>query len=333
MFFTNLKSLRAARARRALRVVHGLVGRGHSGKTALLRFARRRMLQRNLPSGLEFDVDDPRKNTELVHEYRGTRQLLEVRGLPATQQVEDLNVELYEGERQVAVLDSREAIGQVYTTTTMASPSEQQEKYRDHVAHLADATVLWGVISVPPDGSSATDLARYEDDLLTTRSYLREALRSRPPGRSCAVALVITKIDTLFKSEAEARRRLTDEELLKAVRPIVNTLQASDKVSHAIVNPVSAFGFGNAIPMERSEGEGRTGPAAADEGELVWVLRPDALVEPFNVVPLIVFSLLAGMLNTEVDADDAEDLGRICGLLRGDLQAINGWQVPVKGEW
>jgi hypothetical protein len=62
---------------------------------------------------LTFDVEDPRRATELMQHSRRTAELLGTCGLPATQEAEELAIELYAGERKLVVLESREAIGQV----------------------------------------------------------------------------------------------------------------------------------------------------------------------------------------------------------------------------
>ena len=41
-------------------VHHGMIGRGHVGKTALFRVLKRLALQYELPSKLQFDVSDPK---------------------------------------------------------------------------------------------------------------------------------------------------------------------------------------------------------------------------------------------------------------------------------
>ncbi len=317
---------------RVLRIPHGSMGRGHAGKTVLLRAARRRSLQRELQSGLRFDVDDPRKTVDLLKEYRATRELLERRGLPATQEAEELTIELYAGDRKLAVLQSRESVGQVYSSTTTA-PAEQQERYRQHAEHNAHASVLWVVLSVPAAGSSRRALGRYEDDLLTMGSYLRESLRSRTPERAAAVAIVITKLDTLADSADEVRQLWTNQEAVRVVGPLVSLLRDSENVGWAIINPVSAFGFGSAELLEVPDGDSRPN---ADEDEPEWVLRPDALVEPYGgepygVVPLIAWSFLAGMLTQEVSAEEGAEWAAVCRMLRGDLEALDGWQIPVKG--
>lgn len=327
---TNTSSAASSVLPRALSVPHASLGRGGAGKTALLRLTRRRALQRKLPSGLSFDVDDPRKAIAVLKEYRSTKIMLERRGLPATQEADDSVIELYAADRKLAVLTSREAVGQVYANTTLASPADQQERYRQHLEHLAQASVLWVVLSVPAEGSSGGAISRYEDDLPMMCAYLRESLRLRRPQQSCAVAVVITKLDSLFDSEDEARRRWTSDQLTKVVGPLVSLLEDSDKVERAIINPVSAFGFGNAELLEPPDGVPRR---EADEDEPEWVLRRGSSFEPFNVMPLMAWTFLAGMLGQEVMPQEETILAKACRLLRSDVESLGGWQVPIKGGW
>lgn len=310
-----------------LRIPHASMGRGHSGKTALLRAARRRTLQRELASGLRFDLDDPRRTVDLLREYRSTRDLLERRGLPATQETEALAIELFAGSRKLAVLNSVESCGQVYSHTTTSAPAEQQERYRQHSERNAQAGVLYVVLSVPAAGSSRRALDRYEEDLLMMGANLRESLRLRPAERTCAVAIVLTKMDTLFESPDEARREWRDEDVFSRVAPLVSVLEDSDRVNSAVICPVSAFGFGNAELLEVPDGDQRP-DAGEDEPE--WVLRPDAVVEPYGIVPLITWSFLAGILTQDVSPEEGEQWAALCRLLRADLEALDGWQIRVK---
>jgi hypothetical protein len=228
----------------------------------------------------------------------------------------------------LVVLESREAIGQTFTHTTTTSPVDQQNRYKQHVEHLSQASLLWAVLSLPPDGSEAQEFAQFEEDLLTQRAYVRESLRLRRPDQTCAVAVVITKLDTLFDSEDEARRRLTDEALLKAVGPLVNLLQESAKVRCAVIHPVSPLGFGNTELLEPSEGSARP---PGNDVERQYKLRSGAVVVPYNVVPLIAWSFAAGMLNHDVSPEDGARLTAVYQMLRDDLAALDGWQVPLKG--
>lgn len=175
--------------------------------------------------------------------------------------------------------------------------------------------------------------------LLLTKSYLREALRLRTNSRPCSVAVAMTKLDTLFGSEQEAQAQLPAERLVEVLRPLVDMLAASDKVAHAAIFPVSAFGFGNAVVFKPAAGQpGRNGElpgshAALESGELEWILKPGATPEPYNLMPLVVWSLLCGMLYREVEVEDDHDaaMARIGRLLAADLKALDGWQVALKG--
>jgi hypothetical protein len=94
-----------------------------------------------------------------------------------------------------------------------------------------------------------------------------------------------------------------------------------------MINPVSVFGFGNAELLDPPDDDGRP---EADDGEPEWVLRRDGAIEPYNVVPLVAWSFLAGMLEQEVAAEESETLAKVCRLLQADLAALEGWQIPVK---
>ncbi len=315
---------------RPLGVPHGSIGRGHAGKSVLLRAARRRSLQRRLPSGLRFDLDDPRRTADVVKESRSTQELLQRRGLPATLETDDVEIELFAGERKVAVLQSREAVGQVYSHTFTSSAADQQERFRQHLEYLAQVSVLWTVLSVPAEGSPPAAFSRYEDDLVTLRASLRESLRLRRPGRSCAVSIVITKMDTLFDSPDAAIRSWPNDEVIKRVRPLVSLIQESKSVEWATINPVSALGFGTAELLEPSTADAR--PEAC-ENEPEWVLRPDAVIEPWNIISLMAWTFLAGMACQEVTPEEGADLAMVCRMLREDLVALDGWQIPIKGEF
>ena len=65
--------------------------------------------------------------------------------------------------------------------------------------------VLWAVVPCPPPDPSPRDRRRYANDLRITLAYLREALRLRTPEQPVAVALVLSKIDTLFPDAEEAQ--------------------------------------------------------------------------------------------------------------------------------
>jgi hypothetical protein len=165
---------------------------------------------------------------------------------------------------------------------------------------------------------------------------LREALRLRSLEKQVAVALVLTKIDALFKDAEEARTSLTDEVLRTSFGPLVHLIEQSPRVSDAVIIPVTAFGFGNAVLRE--EGDEREGahPESEDEpfgSEPIWLLREGVSAQPFNLDTLFLWTLLFGLLNQaghDVLEKDTE-LGQICRTLCVDWDATDPWLLPLKG--
>src|SRR5262249_22770113 len=153
--------------------------------------------------------------------------------------------------------------------------------------------VLWAVIPCQPADPGASDRRRYANDLRITLAYLREALRLRSLEQPVAVALVLSKIDALFRDAEEARASLTDEVLRGSFGPLVDLIEQSPRVSDAVVIPVTSFGFGNAILREK--GGGREGaPAAEDDpfaSEPIWLLREGVSAQPYNLATLFHWTL------------------------------------------
>src|SRR5262249_15045696 len=156
------------------------------------------------------------------------------------------------------------------------------------------------VIPAPPRPARPVHEGRFRNDLLLTAAYLRKALQDRGRGRPTAVALVLSKLDALFPaaSEAEAaarqqaaRAQLTDERLLGLMAPLVTLLRNAGNVTYAAIFPTSAYGFGTNVP----EGVVGNGDRVSFPAEPTYVLRPDAVTQPFNVGPLVLWDVLAGL--------------------------------------
>src|SRR5262249_8723019 len=145
---------------------------------------------------------------------------------------------------------------------------------------------LWAVIPCPPSNPSPRDRRRYANDLRITGAYLREAMRLRPVEHPVSVALVLTKIDTLFRNEEEARAATGDERLRGALGPLVHLVETSLRVREAAVIPVTAFGFGNAVLREEVGGREGTVPSPSDDPfgpEAIWLLREGMPPQPYNL--------------------------------------------------
>ena len=151
-----------------------------------------------------------------------------------------------------------------------------------------------------------------------------------------AVALVLSKIDTLFEDPVEARACLTDDVLRTALGPLVHLIDKSARVSEAVIIPVTAFGFGNAVLREQPGERAGAPPGSADEpfgAEPVWLLREGVAPHPFNLDTLFIWTLLYGLLSqAEGGATGAgPEENDICRMLREDLDAGDPWLLSLKG--
>ena len=310
----------------------GCIGRGHAGKTALFHALSEALIGEFLPSGLHVDADDPRGVARMIHESEATQRLLEQSGLPPTLQCSQTRYGLFEGDRQLAAYGMREVIGQILTHTLPDSSPELQARYDDYLQDLVDTDVLWAVVPCPPPNPDARDRRRYAGDLHITLAYLREALRLRRDGRPAAVALVLSKVDTLFDDAAEARELLTDDVLRSVLGPLVSLIERSVRVADAAILPVTAFGFGNAVLRE--EGNGREGARAAVEVEAfgpepTWLLPEGSSPRPFNLDALFLWTLLIGLFRR--GGPGHPELDEVCRSLRQDFDSAAPWLLPLKG--
>jgi hypothetical protein len=315
----------------------GCIGRGHAGKTALFRALGEGPVGDFFPSGLHVDVGDPREVAKMIREAEETQHILERSGLPPTLQAAQIRYYLYDGEEQRVVYKMREVIGQVLTHTLPDSAAAQQTHYGEYLKSLVNTHVLWAMVPCPPPNPGARERRRYSNDLRITIAYLREALRLRSLEQPVAVALVLSKIDTVFQDAAEARASLTDDVLLKALGPLVHLIDKSARVSDAAIMPVTAFGFGNAVLREPGGERAGAAPESADEpfgAEPIWLLREGVAPQPFNLDTLFLWTLLFGLLNQQEGHGVAlaeSEIGDICRMLREDLNAGDPWLVPLKG--
>jgi hypothetical protein len=315
----------------------GCIGRGHAGKTALLRTLGEGPVGDFFPSGLHTDAGDPREVAQMIRETEEALRLLHELGLPPTLKASQVRYCLYDGAARRVIYHMREVIGQVLTQTLPNSGAEQQALYTEYLQSLVNTNVLWAVIPCPPSNPSARDRRRYANDLRITLAYLREALRPRSLDQPVAVALVLSKIDALFQDAEEARSSLTDEVLRASFGPLIHLVERSRQVSDAVIAPVTAFGFGNAILRDKGSERQGAEPESEDEpfgSEPIWLLREGVSPQPSNLDALFIWTLLFGLLTHSGHhiLDEDSELGRICRTLSEDLRVRDPWLLPLKGE-
>jgi hypothetical protein len=314
----------------------GCIGRGHAGKTALLRALGEGPVGEFFPSGLHVDAGDPREVAQMIREAEQTQRLLHQFGLPPTLKASQIGYYLYDGAVQRVAYQMREVIGQVLTHTLPDSAAEQQTRYRQYLKSLVNTHVLWAVVPCPPPDPSPRDRRRYANDLRITLAYLREALRLRSLEPPVAVALVLSKIDALFTDAEEARAALTDEVLRTCFGPLVHLVEQSPRVSDAVIIPVTSFGCGNAV-LREERGEREGAPPESEEEpfgpEPVWLLREGVSAQPYNLDALFLWTLLYGLLNQAGHGviDEGTELGELSRTLADDLGATDPWLLPLTG--
>jgi hypothetical protein len=315
----------------------GCIGRGHAGKTALFRAMSEGPVGDFFPSGLHVDVGDPKEVAQMIRESEETQRVLQASGLPPTLEASQIRYYLYDGDEQRVLYKMREVIGQVLTHTLPDSAPDLQGRYDEYLRTLVNTHVLWAVVPCPPPNPSPRDRRRYANDLRITTAYLREALRLRTLEHPAAVVLVLSKLDTLFKDSDEARAALADEALRDSLGPLVHLVGRSGHVADAVILPVTAFGFGNAVLREQS-GE-RVGAAAGAEddpfgAEPIWLLKEGSVPRPFNLDTLVIWTLLFGLLNQEGEKglESGSEVAALGQMLRDDLLGADRWFVPLKGR-
>lgn len=309
-------------------------GRSAAGKDLIFAAMFDAMPQLLLPSGLQLDVPDAKMMAASIRQHRTTRSLLRQGPNASTLEFAELEYGLFESADQIARLRFLNTIGQVLTSPD--SSPDRVAQFQKFCDFLAGGDVLWFLIPCPPRRLTTEDEERFKFDLNVLRPYLREAIGSKKRRRPCSVAIVLTKVDAGFENEAEARAQLPDSRLLELLGTVVNVVRSvpDNRVSHAAIFPVSAFGFDNAVEIEADE------PAQTDWDHLsfelsepAYRLKPGASFGAFNIPALVTWSMLGGLWHQEVNSADFDDpLATASRSLCEDLKAMSAWFVPIKGE-
>lgn len=311
-----------------------MIGREHSGKTAIKTCYYKGPLAGPQASGLELAAADPRVMTGWMIDSLETYRDLTGRGLVSTLDPEVIPYHLYFADEPRAVLQLREVVGQILTHTTPDCDEKQQEQYRAYVENLTRADVLQVVIGCPASDEPA-DLDRFEADLMVTAGYLREALKVRATASLVAVQLLLVKVDVPFASAEEAKKALTNDRLAGMLGRLVRIAEGSAKVGTGAIFPVSAFGFGTTV--KAGEPAAAPGPGVrpaggfslVSHGETEYLLKPGTNPLPFNLTAAVWWAMMAGLLLKPAD-DRGQRLAETARMMAADLEAMGAWFVPLK---
>lgn len=241
--------------------------------------------------------------------------------IPSTQRLLWTNNLLYDGDAPVLEVEKFDPIGQRLTETRSSSDESDLADFHQLQTLYANANVLQVMIPMLPADPTDADEKRFAKDLTVSMTFLHEALVNSKTGSPRAVVIVPTKLDCLWVSAAAAQSELSDQALRVMFAPLINVINRSDRVDFAAITPTSAFGFGNT----RIEGSTVERATYHGEDEDLGILMGE--LQPFNVITMVVWSLLAGLrcLNDSSMSDVESNL-------RDDLASLNGWVVPIKGQ-
>ena len=321
-----------------------LVGRGGSGKTVISNAIYKTIGQIQSRMGLQLDVESERDMAETIKQYRDTTSTLAHQGNPPTLDHTVRSFMLYKGATPCALSKFYDYVGQVFTQPD--GSMQREEQFKELIKCLAQSDTLLAVIPSPPIGSNETDFERFNHDVNLLRVFIRGAINSPHRRRPLSVGLVMNKLDIAFGSEEEARAALTEQTLRdnRLFGSLISMLEHTDEVTHAGIFPVSSFGFNNAEeiveavePVMEDDGEFEEiiddAAVSYEQSEPIWKLKADRTLEPVNVAPLVLWSVMTSLLQQEVShKDDGSLIVDLCRRLSQDFQDLNGWYIPLKGE-
>jgi hypothetical protein len=306
------------------------IARGFAGKTMLDLAINETVTNLALPSGLQFDVGTPLDVASLIKKDRAEMRQITTDAAPPTMNNDMREYALTRGGQKLLQVTTREVIGQILEHTTNQSPPEQITKQKEYVSRLAKASCLWAMVPCVPAEDAGRHRSRFRNDLRIVRSYLTTALAARPTGQKIAVALIVPKLDIRFATATQAREQLPDDVLRRDLATLVNTVRHSEVISSAAIFPLSSFGFGVAQIKPGSVTPERH--AAAEDAEDIWILREECDIDPFNVAPLVVWSMLHALISNDVIEGQEGGFDELVRQLEADLKSLDGWIVPIKGH-
>ncbi|QDT22500.1 hypothetical protein [Gimesia chilikensis] len=320
-----LKSLKSQQRQiiEKIQFIMQMIATGATGKTAIQTAWFEEAVDIPLSSGLTFGTEDPMMANEILQDLRRRRDEAESGGYNTSQDAYEMRFELCEAEDAVAELITNEAIGQVLTGTNSSSTDLEMHEYENLLERASNSHALLPMVAVPPLGGSRQDEQRFMEDNRLVAKYLSTALRRHGDRASCSVGIVVTKLDSLFDSEEEARNELTDELLMRWLRPLVQVVNQSQKVFSAAIIPTSAFGWQNAEPIV----------SPSESGATTMYRLKDRYAESYNTTPLLLWTLLNGLLPVQYERTSAEQeaaVSRVVHMLASDLEHMPHWCIPIK---
>jgi hypothetical protein len=306
-------------------------GRANSGKTTLVDQICSKLLMKPLPSGLHFQGESPGEVACLLRHLHNRDDLQHQTIRLATTTSRSIDLHLCEGGSMRATLSLEDPVGQLFTGPALRGEKILRMQYEDFCRTSPRADVYWQFLPCVPREYTSEHVKRLRTDICLTVGYLQDALNRREGDQPAALAIIVPRIDVRYPDADTARARFR-RELLDALATLLRPLTGRPELTEVALFPVSSLGFGTTRALELS----KPGPdpfCSVTFGEPDWRLLPDVDARPFNVVPLAVWTLLAGLRQRVVtDLELSREAVHLCRTLKTDLQSLRGWYFPIKNN-
>jgi hypothetical protein len=238
----------------------------------------------------------------------------------------------------VRIIDT---IGHVLNMPPLRSGEELQKRFKDLILTLKTADVFWLINRCPPPDQN---LSHMKEDAIINFSFVNEALRDRETSQPVSVAVVVSKCDQRFRSQQEIRSPQNRQILGWMANETRAALGGLPGIGDLAVWPISSFGFGNAVFRPASTGaasEKLDRQGTSERLEIESMLKGPQM-EPFNVIPLLLWSMLAGAKYRRVNnksngrhveggsGDHIPAEARVLQAIQKDFGSLNGLYVPLQ---
>jgi hypothetical protein len=306
-------------------------GRANSGKTTLVDQICSKLLMHPLPSGLAFQGESPRELARLLWHLHHRNALQHQPIRLATTTPRAIELRLCEAGSTRAVLSLEDPVGQLFTGSALRGEKILRMQYEEFCRTSPQADVYWQFLPCVPRGYTSDDVKRLRTDICLTVGYIQDALNRRVGDRPAALAIIVPRIDVRYPDADTARARFR-KELLDVLAALLQPLTGRPELTEVALFPVSSLGFGTTRALDLPHPD--PDPfRSVTFGERDWRLLPGVDARPFNVVPLAVWTLLAGLRQRVVtDLELSREAVHLCRTLKTDLQSLRAWYFPIKNS-
>lgn len=308
-----------------------LAGRANSGKTTLVDQICSKLLMHPLPSGLSFQGTSPRELARLLWHLHHRDALQHQAIRLATTTPRSIDLRLCDSGTTRAILSLEDPVGQLFTGSALRGEKMLRFQYEEFCRTSPQADVYWQFLPCVPREYTSDDIKRLRTDICLTVGYIQDALNRRSSDQPAALGIIVPRIDIRYPDADIARSRFR-KELLDVLITLLQPLTSRPELTEVALFPVSSLGFGTTRVLDLPHPD--PDPfRSVTFGERDWRLLPGVDARPFNVVPLAIWTLLAGLRQRVVtDLEQSREAVHLGRTLKTDLQSLRAWYFPIKNN-